>query len=91
MEAFYQYVRSELAQTGLCHFLVKVIPGCPQSALTEVLSAEPEYYVKCRLAAIPEKGRANQALIKFLEQEFQATATITRGQTSQIKRLKLSI
>ncbi|MBU6140821.1 MAG: DUF167 domain-containing protein [Proteobacteria bacterium] len=49
-------------------------------------------YLKINVAAVPEKGMANEELIKFLAKKLkipQSKIEIIRGETSRLKVLKL--
>lgn len=63
---------------------VKVIPKASKS---EIVGWEGEV-LKVRLKAVPEKGEANEELIRFLSREFKipkSSITIVRGHTSREK------
>ncbi len=65
---------------------VKVIPKASRS---EIVGWEGEV-LKVRLKAVPEKGEANEELIRFLSRELKiakSLITIVRGHTSREKTL----
>lgn len=65
---------------------VKVIPKASRTALVGWENDE----LKIRLAAVPDKGEANDALIQFLSKFLEigkSHITIIQGQTSRHKRL----
>lgn len=64
---------------------VKVFPSSPK---TEIKSLE-NGLVKINLKAPPEKGKANQELIKFFKKEFNLNVRIKSGQTSREKILEI--
>ena len=67
---------------------VKVVPGSSRTAL----AGEHDGRLRLNVAAPPEKGKANKALIKFLAETLalrKNDITIVRGGTSSIKRLHL--
>jgi len=79
----------DLHKNGVVYLRVKVLPKSPQNKIVEILVDET---IKIRIQAAPEKGRANQALIKFLSQEFNVSAknvTIISGQTTPVKLIKV--
>lgn len=68
--------------------MVKVIPN---SQKTEIVDWEGNN-LKIRIAAAPDKGKANQELIRFLSAHFQVPKNqieILQGETSRIKRIKI--
>ncbi len=68
-------------------FRVKVIPKSPR---TEVAGELADGTVKIRVAAAPERGKANAALCAFLERETGLRAEVLSGQTSPLKLVRLS-
>lgn len=63
---------------------VKVIP---KASKTEIVGWEGEL-LKIRLAAVPEKGQANQALCAFLAKALglsRSKVCVFRGETSRTK------
>lgn len=65
---------------------VKIIP---KSTSNEIVGWENEE-LKVRIAAPPDKGKANQALIKFLAKFFevtQAQVVLLSGETSRHKKI----
>ncbi len=68
---------------------VKVIPKSPK---TEIVGQLDDGTLKIRVAAPPEKGKANDALIAFLAKHHQiprANIDILTGETSPNKQLRL--
>lgn len=68
---------------------VKVIPNARRS---EIAGWE-NGVLKVRLAAVPEKGEANEELIRFLAKELKVRRSqieLIHGRTSRTKRLKIS-
>ena len=73
---------------GGVEFEVKVVPGSSRTAL----AGEYDGRLKVNIAAPPEKGKANKALIKFLAETLalrQNAITIVRGETSPVKRIRI--
>lgn len=67
---------------------IKVIPG---AKVSEWVSFEGNQW-KIRIQAQPEKGKANEELIRFLSQEFKLPKknfTITFGMTGRIKKVAI--
>lgn len=68
--------------------LVKVIPGAARSA---VVGWEGER-LRVRIAAPPERGKANEALIRLLSSLTglpKSAFTLIAGETSRIKQLRI--
>ena len=68
---------------------IKVIPKSPKNEITEVMDDQT---IKIRIKAIPEKGKANAELIKFLSGELQvpkSAISIISGKTEQLKLIKV--
>jgi len=68
---------------------IKVIPRSPQTKFVELM-ADDTY--KIRLKAVPEKGKANIELIKFLAKELncdKGNILIISGHTDQRKLVKV--
>lgn len=69
---------------------IKVVPNANAN---EVIGWE-EDYLKIRLRAVPEKGKANKALIAFLADWLKiskSSITLTKGETSRLKVLKIEL
>lgn len=69
-------------------FNVKVVPGSRRTAL----AGEIGDMLKIKVAAAPEKGKANQCLIDFLSQLFgirKNQVTILSGTATPIKQLQI--
>jgi len=68
---------------------IKVIP---KARATEFVERMDDETLKIRLKAVPEKGKANEALIQFLAKECKVDSSEIRvisGQTSTRKLLRL--
>jgi len=74
---------------------VKVIPKSQKTELVEIFEdADSGQTYKIRLKAVPEKGKANEELIRFLAKELdlpRATFSILSGKTDRIKLIKISL
>ncbi len=69
---------------------VKVIP---KSSRNEVAGYMADGTLKVKIAAVPEKGKANAALCLFLAEHFGVPARdvqILSGQTSPRKRVRIA-
>ncbi|HNS21453.1 MAG TPA: DUF167 domain-containing protein [Sedimentisphaerales bacterium] len=70
-------------------FTAKIVPG---SSRTKVAGALADM-VKIRVAAPPEKGKANECLIAFLAQQLgvkKNAVTIVAGQTNPVKQVHIA-
>ena len=83
--------RLELVQTGSVVLRLKIIPNASKTEWTELLVGEKETMLKLKVAAVPEKGKANKVIEKFVAKFFGARAEIIRGQTRGSKLVKISI
>jgi uncharacterized protein (TIGR00251 family) len=71
-------------------FRVKAIP---RSTRTEVAGKLADGTIKIKVAAVPDKGKANAELRAFLAREFgvpQNRVEIIAGQTSPLKVVRVS-
>ncbi|MDD4902528.1 MAG: DUF167 domain-containing protein [Patescibacteria group bacterium] len=69
---------------------VKAIPG---AARTEIKTVMADGTIKIAVAAPPEKGKANRALVEFLAEEFGVRkngVAIISGATNRIKLIKIT-
>jgi len=68
---------------------VKVIP---KSSRTELVGVLADGTWKVKVAAAPEKGKANRALCEFIAEKLGVAKTRVRviaGETSQLKRIRV--
>jgi len=72
---------------------IKVLPKSPKNEVVEILEdADGEKTIKIRIKAVPEKGKANAELIKFLSKELDVPRdkiSIISGKTEQLKLVKI--
>ena len=69
---------------------VKVIP---RSAASEIVGELADGTLKVKIAAPPERGKANEALIALLASHFgvpKSAITIVSGHTSALKLVKIA-
>lgn len=62
----------------------------PKSSKTELVGYLPDGTWKVKVAAAPEKGRANRALCEFLAEKLgvaKSKVRIVSGETSHLKRI----
>ena len=70
-------------------FTAKVVPGSSRTTVAGVL----EDMVKIRVAAAPEKGKANQCLVTFLAKQLgvrKGDVEIVSGQTQPVKQVRVT-
>ena len=70
-------------------FKAKIVPGSSKTCIAGILNG----MLKVKIAAPPEKGRANQQLIKFLSKFLEVkdnSIKITSGNTSPIKTIQVT-
>lgn len=69
---------------------IKVTPNAPKTIFKEVLADEHKT-VKVAIHAAPEKGKANEVLIKYLNKTFPSyKAEILGGHTNPIKLIRFN-
>jgi hypothetical protein len=69
---------------------VKIIP---RSARNQIVGALSDGTLKIRIAAAPEKGKANEALCAFLADHYRvpkANVMVVSGHTSTLKLVRIS-
>jgi len=84
-------LRSRLSRSGEIRVTVKVIPKSSKTAFVERL---PDGVLKFRVAAPPERGKANAALCEFLARQLgvpKANVVIESGHASPLKRLRITL
>jgi uncharacterized protein len=80
-------LRRQLQQAGHLALTVKVTPRAPK---TEFAGEMSDGTLKIKLAAVPDKGKANAELCAFLQHQLGAArAVVVSGQTSQRKLVRL--
>lgn len=68
---------------------IKIIPNASKNEIVE----KDGHKLKVRIKAVPEKGKANKELIKFLSSTFNVSKSqieIVRGNTSRQKRISIT-
>ncbi len=72
---------------------IKVTPRSHKTEIIEIMEDDTgEKTIKIRLKAVPEKGKANDELIKFLSKELSINKekiTIISGKQDQLKLIKI--
>jgi len=70
-------------------FTAKVVPGSSRTAVAGVL----DDMIKVRVAAAPEKGKANQCLVAFLAKQLgvkKNSIEIVSGRTNPVKQVQVT-
>ena len=83
-------LRERLTRDGSITISVRVLPRAARSELLDILA---DGSLRVKLAAVPEKGRANEELREVLAHYFgvsKSRVELISGQTSQHKRLKIN-
>ena len=85
----------EIKLTKKEYLRIKVIPKSNKTEIAEIMiDGEGEETIKIRVKAVPEKGKANEELIKFLSKELQIARekiTIISGKADQLKLIKIEL
>jgi uncharacterized protein len=80
----------DLEKNGELYLKIKAIPGAPK---TEVKAEMADGTLKIAVAAAPEKGKANMALLDFLAEEFggpRGSVKIISGAGARVKLVKIT-
>ena len=78
-----------MAAVSFTDIQVKVIPNASRTAYEGRLEDGTH---KIRLQAVPEKGKANKALIQFLAKKLsisRSSIDLLSGETARLKRLRI--
>ena len=80
-----------LRRDGTLTLHLKVIPKASKS---EIVAFQSDGTLKAKLAAAPEKGKANQALRELLATAFgvgTSAVEIISGETARLKRVRIRV
>jgi uncharacterized protein (TIGR00251 family) len=73
---------------------VHLTPGAGRDEVVgEAVDAEGGTVLKARVRAVPEKGKANAALVKLLAKHLKLGKTrldVTKGKTSRVKTVEIA-
>lgn len=92
MDDVWQHYREQLERDQVLYVDVKVIPKASKTHFVGILKENDGDVVKVKIAAVPEKGKANQELCRFFAGVFEVhkhAVSVVRGQTSQRKVVKI--
>lgn len=88
---FLHKFRLDFKKNGELYLKIKAIPGAPK---TEIKTEMADGTLKIAVAAAPEKGKANIALIDFLAEEFgvpRSQVKIISGAGARVKLIKITL
>ncbi|MBT3349265.1 DUF167 domain-containing protein [bacterium] len=88
LDNFLEKIQGELATAGATFLRVKVTPGAPKTGIAQLLAAD-EPVLKIKIAAAPERGKANAELEKFLGKKFDCAARVISGFATGFKLVQL--
>lgn len=88
MEDFLKKIRETIMQKGTLYMKIKVTPGAQKTRFMSLLEGE-DVTLKIAVAAAPEKGKANQEIVRFLSDYFACEVVIISGHASSSKLLQL--
>lgn len=84
--------KKTLEEKGEVYLRAKINPGASKSQVKGVMQGEDGDVIKIDIAAQPEKGRANQELVRFLAKEFGVSKNnikILSGASDRVKLIKI--
>ncbi len=91
MEDFLQSLRADLVREHALTIVVRVHPGARKTHIKSVMA---DGTIKIDIAAAPEDGKANAALIEFLAEKFgvaKSKVEIVAGETGRRKVVRISV
>ncbi|MBI4889146.1 MAG: DUF167 domain-containing protein [Acidobacteria bacterium] len=84
-------LQTRLQAQGKLTLHLRVIPKSPRTAWSDTLA---DGSIKLRVAAVPERGKANEEIVRFLSREFSIPRNhieILAGATSSTKLVRLTL
>ena len=73
---------------------VKITPNAGEAAIKGMFAdADGKQYLRISVVSVPEKGKANKELIKFLSKELKipkSLIAVASGETSHLKKIALN-
>ncbi len=82
--------KKDLKFKGETYLKIKVLPSASKTEFKDFLY---DGMIRMSVAAVPEKGKANKELIRFLSKEFRVNkknVRIISGAGSRVKLVKIS-
>ena len=89
MQRMFESFKEEMDREGSVRFYIRARPNASATKAVEVMDDES---IKIDIAAVPENGKANIELIKYLAKEFgvpKGNIVIVTGATSRQKLVKI--
>ena len=86
------FYKEQLKQKGEVYLRVKVRPGASKTIVKDIMESEEGKTIKIDVAALPEKGKANEELCKFFIHEFEVLkgqVKIISGAGEKVKLVKI--
>ena len=86
-------INSDILRLGEAYLRIKVRPGAAKTAVRGSLDTEEGQTIKIDVAAPPEKGKANEELIRYLAKELLVSKDkikIISGAGEKVKLVKIS-
>lgn len=84
IDEFLSILKEKREKNEAFYFRAKIISNADRTELIEVLNDE-EKTVKIKVSAIPEKGKANKAIIHFFKKNYKLKAKILSGAQHTLK------
>ena len=95
LKQYFENRKALLDKESTIYLNIKVIPKAQRTEAVEVLEGpDGEQVLKIKLAAVPEKGKANKLLCEYLAVQFdlpKSSVSVSQGETSQRKVVKLVV
>lgn len=90
-----EQIKKRLAKGETVRFKVKVVPGSSRNMIAGTLGTDESGtdIIKIKIAAAPEKGKANAELVDFLAESLSVrknAVQIVAGHTSHLKTIIIS-
>jgi uncharacterized protein (TIGR00251 family) len=81
-------ILEQIREKGETFVQIRVVPKSPK---TEIIEEMADGTLKMRVKAVPEKGKANEEIVRFFRKNYKLNCTIISGQTARTKLIKLWI
>ncbi|MBD3156802.1 hypothetical protein GF369_03155 [Candidatus Peregrinibacteria bacterium] len=82
-------LKTFIRQNNPDYLRVKILPKSPKNEVVDILDDDT---IKIRIQAVPEKGKANKELVKFLSKELdlpKENVQIISGKNDPLKLIKI--